>query len=55
MKGRQGPRRMITHGAHNTPQSGSRKQRLAAQGEWKLRHGMQPNREERRAMGRPND
>ena len=43
--------RMIEHGQHNYPRSGSKKQRLVASGEWKMRHGIKPNRAERRAMG----
>ena len=51
MKGRQGPRRMITHGARNVPQSGDSKHAAAARARWKLRHGIKLNRAERRAMG----
>lgn len=51
MKHVRNPSRMIDHGAHNQPQSGTKRQMLAARGEWKLRHGMKPNRAERRAMG----
>ena len=42
---------MIEHGAHNQPQSGTKRQMLAERGRWKLCHGMKPNRAERRAMG----
>jgi hypothetical protein len=50
MKGQQGPRRMITHGTRNVPQDGSAKRAAAARARWKLRHGIQPNRAERRAL-----
>lgn len=51
MKHVRNPSRMIEHGAHNQPQSGTKRQMLAERGRWKLCHGMKPNRAERRAMG----
>lgn len=45
------PRRMVMHGSKNTPHDGNSKWKMAAHGEWKLRHGTKPNRAERRAMG----